>query len=290
MTLPTMVGGLTRDGLLDWSRRIDRGPYASLAVGERITFPNPEALVSLSAAAAVTARVRIAYTLAVLPLHRPVQLAKQLATLDVVSGGRVDVGLGTGGRDEDCQAIGAPIDRRLAHLAALADRLRRTWNAEPPLAGAPAVGPRPVQPNGPRLFAGSLLPKSIARAAAWADGLLGFSFGPDATEIGFAFDSARRAWRDAGRPAPRLVTSCFFALGPNGRTQMDGYVRRYLATFGDEAAGNMAAMCRAVSGPALREVTRQIAELGADELMLVPTTLDADDVERAADLLSDLAG
>lgn len=285
MTLPTMVGGLDRDGLLDWSRRIDRGPYATLAVGERITYPNTEALVSLSAAAAVTARVRIAYTLVVLPLHRPVQVAKQLATLDVVSGGRLDVALGTGGRDEDCRAIGAPVERRLARLEALADTLRRTWRGEPPYEGASPVGPTPVQAGGPPLFVGALMPKAIQRAARWADGILGFSFGPDAAEVQFAFDGARRAWAEASRPAPRLLTSCWFSLGPNARAQMDAYVQRYLSTFGPETAASMATLCKATSADALREVARAVAGTGADELVLVPTTLDPDEVDRVADIL-----
>ena len=46
MNLPVMVPGLDRDKILEWSRRIDAGPYSSLAVGERINFPNPEAMVT----------------------------------------------------------------------------------------------------------------------------------------------------------------------------------------------------------------------------------------------------
>ena len=285
MTLPTMVGGLTRDGLRVWADRIDQGPYSTLAVGERITYPNLEALVTLSAAAALTARVRIAYTLAVRPLHRPVQLAKQLATLDVISGGRLDVGIGTGGRDEDCSAIDAPIDRRLAPLEALADRLRRTWRGEPPYEGASPVGPTPVQAGGPPLYVGALMPQAIRRAARWADGLLGFSFAPDPGEVTVAFEHARRAWAELGRPAPRLVTSCWFALGADARSQMDGYVTRYLATFGAEMAASMAPACTLTSSERLREVAQQIRDCGADELLLVPTTTDPDEVDRVADLL-----
>lgn len=285
MTLPTMVGGLTRDGVERWSDAIDRGPYATLAVGERITFPNPEALVTLSAAAALTSRVRIAYTLAVLPLHRPVQLAKQLATLDVISGGRLDVALGTGGRDEDCAAIGAPVERRLAQLEALADRLRRTWRAEPPLPDAPPVGPPPVQPDGPPLYVGALFPNAIRRAANWADGLLGFSFGPDPAEVSQAFERARRAWAARKRPAPRLVTSCWFALGPDARERMDAYVVRYLNTFGADVAGSMASLCRVTSATALRETAAALRDIGADELVLVPTTNDPHELDRVADAL-----
>ena len=67
MHLPVMVPGLDREKILDWSRRIDRGPFVTLAAGERITFPNPEIGVVLSAAAAVTSRVSIACVSTVYP-------------------------------------------------------------------------------------------------------------------------------------------------------------------------------------------------------------------------------
>ena len=77
LNLPIMVPGLRRDDLLEWSRRIDAGPYSTLASGERITFPNPEILVTLSAAAAVTSRVKIQFSVLVLPTHDAVRVAKQ---------------------------------------------------------------------------------------------------------------------------------------------------------------------------------------------------------------------
>jgi len=63
--LPVMVPGLDRDAILTWSRRIDQGPFSSLASGERITFPNPDITVALSAAAAVTERVQLHYSVLV---------------------------------------------------------------------------------------------------------------------------------------------------------------------------------------------------------------------------------
>ena len=110
MNLPVMVPGLDRGLVLEWARRVDRGPFSSLAAGERITFPNPEMLVTLAAAAAVTERVRIVPTVMVLPLHSAVWAAKQIATLDVMSGGRVVLGVGAGARQEDFRAVGAQFE------------------------------------------------------------------------------------------------------------------------------------------------------------------------------------
>ena len=129
------------------------------------------------------------------------------------------------------------------------------------------------------------MPKAIRRAAEWADGLLGFSFAPDPGEIAHAFQQARQAWAAAGRPAPRLVTSCWFALGSGSREQMDGYVTRYLNTFGSENAASMAKLCKATSPGALREVVQHIRDTGADELGVVPTTTDGAELDRVADVL-----
>ena len=98
LNLPVMVPGLDRQTILEWSRRIDTGPFSSLCAGERVNFPKPEIVVTLSAAAAVTERVKIVPTVFVVPLHPPLLLAKRIATLDVLSGGRVVLGVGVGAR------------------------------------------------------------------------------------------------------------------------------------------------------------------------------------------------
>jgi alkanesulfonate monooxygenase SsuD/methylene tetrahydromethanopterin reductase-like flavin-dependent oxidoreductase (luciferase family) len=288
MNLPVMVPGLDRDTILQWARRVDVGPYSSLAAGERITFPNPEIMVTMGAAAAATERVRLALTIVVLPMHSPVLIAKQVATLDVISGGRVTLGLGIGARAEDYRAVGATFDaRRLRRMEGQIALMRRIWAGENVVEGAGRpVEPFPVQPGGPELLAGALAPDSVRRAARWADGICGFSFGPSAEEIGSAFDTARQSWTAAGRAkAPRLVTSFWFALGSRAREQLDEYLTRYLAFMGQELAAALVPMVTTTSAAALRTATRMVEDLGADELILVPTTSDPEEVERVADIL-----
>jgi alkanesulfonate monooxygenase SsuD/methylene tetrahydromethanopterin reductase-like flavin-dependent oxidoreductase (luciferase family) len=290
MNLPVMVPGLDRARILDWSRRIDRGPFATLAAGERITFPNPEILVTLSAAAAVTERVRIATTVLVLPIHATALVAKRIATLDVLSGGRVVLGVGGGAREEDYRAAEADFAApKLARLEAQVALLRRAWAGESIVPGAlRPIEPLPVQPGGPPIWAGSLSPRAIRRAARWADGLAAFSFGPSIEETARAFECARTAWRDAGRPAPELTTSCWFALGPRARDEMDAYLRRYLGFLGADLAEKLLPTVQVTSAAKLRETLRALRDVGADETILVPTTLDPDAVERVADLAAAL--
>lgn len=287
MNLPVMVPGLDRRTVLEWCRRIDGGPFATLAVGERINFPNPEVMVTMSVAAAVTQRVRLAFTVIVLPMHRTAVLAKQIATLDVLSGGRLDLGVGVGARADDYAAAEAPFDRRrLRRMEQQVALLRRIWAGEIVVPGAERpVEPFPLQAGGPPILVGALAADSIRRAAPWADGICGFSFGPSAAEVELSFTTAREAWQAAGRPAPRLGTSCWFALGPRGREQLDGYLQRYLNFLGADLARHMAKTVKTDSPHALREVLRRSADLGADELHLVPTTADPDEVARAADII-----
>jgi alkanesulfonate monooxygenase SsuD/methylene tetrahydromethanopterin reductase-like flavin-dependent oxidoreductase (luciferase family) len=288
LNLPVMAPGLDRERILEWSRRIDAGPFSSLCAGERITFPNPEVMVTLAAAAAVTERVRLTFSVVVLPMHSAVLIAKQVATLDVLSAGRVVLGVGVGAREEDYRAVGAPFDRgRFARLEQQVAILRRAWAGEPVVEGALGpVEPLPVQPGGPEILAGALFPRSIRRAARWADGINGFSFGPSVDEIGRSFELARAAWEEAGRSAPpRLTTSFWFALEPGGREQMDRYLSRYLDFMGAGAAERLAPTVTVTSARALKDAVKRIADLGTDELMLVPTTADPAEVDRVADLL-----
>ncbi len=280
-----MAPGLDRDLLQAWCRGIDEGPFSSLAVGERINFANPEITVTLSAAAAWTTRVPLFYNVLVLPMHPEARAAKQIATLDVLSQGRVVLGVGVGAREDDYAAVGAPFAGRLARLERQVVRMRELWaGAFADGADAP-IEPRCVQPGGPKVLLGALFPRAITRAAHFADGILGFSFTLAREELDYAFDGARAAWKAAGRAEPpRLVTGCWFALGPGGRERMQAYLGRYLSFLGPSAAG-LIPLVPTVDAQGLRDAVARARDAGADELVLAPTTLDPDEIARVEDLL-----
>ncbi len=286
MNLPVMVPGLDRATIEAWCRGIDEGPFSSLAVGERINFPNPELTVTLAAAAALTRRVRVVYNVLVLPMHDEVLAAKQIATLDVLSEGRVTVAVGVGGREEDYLAVGATWDKkRLSRLEGQVARMRRIWAGEKAYGGAlRPVEPFPVQAGGPPVLAGSIFHPSIERAARWADGISGFSFSFSEAEVSSGFELARKAWREAGREAPRLVTGFWFSLGPNGEAEMEAYLRRYLNFLGP-AADFVIPTVKTTNEKAVRDAIQRARDLGADEVLLAPATADPDVLARLADLL-----
>ncbi len=287
LTLPTMIAGVDRATLLDWSRRIDEGPFSTLALGERIAYPNQEIFVTLAAAAAVTERVRIMATVVILPMHSAVDVAKKAATLDVLSDGRFVLGVGVGGRDEDYRSLEAPFERRHQRMDDQVALMRRVWAGEPPFADMHPVGPAPVQPGGPPLYSGALGPKSIARSAQWAAGVSGFLLDPLGEDVAGTFRSIEQAWADAGRSeAPRHVTSFWYSLGDGAEAQLDAYARRYLGIFGDEMAAAMAASCSANSAGRLRDALARVEDAGCDELLLVPTSADVSEIDKLLDVLA----
>lgn len=291
MNLPVMVPGLDRDLVRQWCRRVDAGPWSSIAAGERITFPNPEIMVILSHAAAWTERVGIGFHVLVPPMHDAVMLAKQVATLDILSGGRVCLGVGVGAREEDYRAVGAVWDSKLlSRLETSVHTMRAVWNGTHVVENATRpVEPRPLQAGGPPLLAGVLMPQAIARAAKWADGITGFSFGPSREDIEMRFEGARRAWTEAGRETkPFLATGFWFALGSDADEQVASYLERYLGFMGDGAGRALAPNICAKSPAALRDALKLCEDLGADEVLLVPTTSDPDEVDRAAEVIASL--
>ncbi len=146
MTLPVMEPNLDAVTLKAWAHLVDSGPFSSLCWGERMAFDNPESLTLLGAVAAWTDRVQLVTTVLIPQLHDPVMLAKALATTDMLSDGRLTVGLGVGGRHEDYRAAGAdPATQTMREMAERVAVMRRVWSGEKVTESTLPVGPPPVQ-------------------------------------------------------------------------------------------------------------------------------------------------
>jgi alkanesulfonate monooxygenase SsuD/methylene tetrahydromethanopterin reductase-like flavin-dependent oxidoreductase (luciferase family) len=292
MTMPVMEPGLDAAVLRDWARSIDDGPFASLCWGERVTFDNPETLTLLGALAAWTDRVRLTTTVIVPQLHDPVMLAKALATGDVLSGGRLTVGVGVGGRSEDYRAVGAdPTTQTIRGMAERVAIMKRVWAGEKITDSVLPVGPAPIQAGGPPLLVGSIGAKTVRSAAAWADGLAGTTLDLDVVKQNDLFDVARAAWAEAGKPKPHLGTSFWFALGATeeARRQVHRHLRRYMNWVPAEYIDAMAPTTGfAGSEDELVAVLRKFEAVGTDEIQLIPTSSDLDQVRQVVDLVADL--
>jgi alkanesulfonate monooxygenase SsuD/methylene tetrahydromethanopterin reductase-like flavin-dependent oxidoreductase (luciferase family) len=297
MTMPVMEPDLDRATLRAWARGIDGGPFSSLCWGERIAFDNPDSLTLLGALAAWTDRVRLVTTVIVPQLHDSVMLAKGLATGDLLSGGRLTVGIGVGGRDEDYRAVGAdPGTQTMRGLAESVAVMKRIWAGERVTESGETrapVGPRPVQDGGPQLLIGTTGPKTVRSAAAWADGLAGVTVDLDVSKQIELFDVARRAWAQAGKAKPHLATSFWFAIGDDAqraRAQLHRHLLRYMNWIPAKVVDAMAPSTGWAGNDAeLLDVLHRFADIGTDEIHLIPTSSDIDQLRRVAELATQFA-
>jgi alkanesulfonate monooxygenase SsuD/methylene tetrahydromethanopterin reductase-like flavin-dependent oxidoreductase (luciferase family) len=221
-------------------------------------------------------------------LHHPVQLAKAIATGDLLSGGRLSVGVGVGGREEDYRAAGAELSTKT--IQGMADRvatMRRTWAREMVVDAVRPVGPPPVQRGGPEILVGTMGPKTVRHAASWADGLAGVTLDCDVAGVGRLFEQARADWADVGRPAPRLTTSFWFAVGEEPRAQIHRHLRHYMNWLPTDLVDALAATAGfAGTTSALLDLLRRFEDIGTDEVQLIPTSSDRSQVERIAEVIA----
>lgn len=286
--LPYMKAGLTRENYLDWFKRVDDGPFFSVSCGERVHGPTFDMRILLAAAAMRTTQVEITPTLYVLPMHNPVSVAKEVATLDILSGGRVNkLCVGYGGRDKDYAAVGASFKGRYGRMDSHVETLRRVWRGEEIIPGGGPIGPPPTKKDGPQLLAGAIGPKSIQRCAAWADGLYAWSGNADQAELERSFNVADAAWEQAGRKnRPYRLGGFWYTLADGGQQKLYDYVYEYLAIAGDEIATMMAQSVHRSSADTVREALDNAEAAGCAEVFVVPATAELSEIDRISDIIS----
>ncbi len=288
--LPYSEPGITRSTIVDWCRAIEQGPFASISCGERISGADSvDMRVLLSAAAALTERVRIVPTLYVLPMHDEVRAAKEIASLDLMADGRIEVVVGTGGRPKDFQAVGADYASRNCRLPQQVERMRSIWSGGLPFEGSDPIGPRTTRPGGPRVLGGFAGPKAIAASARWADGLYAFSITGDAEEIREKFDRFDRAWAEAGREGtPRKIGGFWYSLADDAEQTLRHYAHEYMRIAGDDIANTVADSMTQFTPERVLDTMRAMRDTGIDELFMVPGSADVAEVNRLAPLVERL--
>ena len=280
--LPATIPGTSGSLVLDWAKRADSGPFSSLGIIDRLVYPNYEPLVTLAAAAAVTDHVRLMSTVLISPLRQAGVLAKQAATIDALSGGRLTLGLGVGAREDDFHAAPASFHDRSRRFEEQLELMKRLWSGKPVSEEIGQMGPPPARPGGPELLIGAYSPTAIRRVGRWADGFISGGL-PDPEQVRQMFDVAEESWRAEGREGrPRLVAALYYALGPNADRGGD-YIRDYYSYFGP-AADDMARSIPS-SPETLDNLIRGLGDVGADEVVCWPTVAELDQVDRLAELV-----
>jgi alkanesulfonate monooxygenase SsuD/methylene tetrahydromethanopterin reductase-like flavin-dependent oxidoreductase (luciferase family) len=273
--LPNAVRGVAREGIVDWARRAEAAGFSSLGTIDRIAYGNYESLIALAAAAAVTERIRLATDILIAPLRASTALfAKQTATIDHLSGGRLVLGLAPGAREDDYTLSGVDFHRRGRIFDAQLEALPRLW------AGEGGLGPAPESPGGrPGLLVGGATDVSFRRAARHGDGWTAGGAGPEA--FAEARENVRAAWREAGRDGePRTMALFYFALGDDPEGAARHSLGDYYSFLGDYA--NMIVEGAVKDAGALRATLGAYEEAGADEVICFPASSDPAQVDLLA--------
>ena len=275
--LPNTVPGATGARLLEVARRGEDGPFASVGVLDRVAYRSFDPFPLLAAAAAVTSRVRLVTMVAAGPVRGTAVLAKQSASVDQLSGGRLVLGLALGAREEDYDYAGVDHRNRGPRFSEQLAALRDHWEDAD-------VCPPPARPGGPPVLVGGLAGSAMWRMARFADGYVHGGGPPRA--FARAASDAFAAWADAERPDhPELWGQGYFALGGHEVVEASAaYLRDYYAFTGPFAekivAGNL------TTAGAVRDFVRGYAEAGCDHLILLPAVSDPSQVERLAEVVT----
>src|SRR5690349_18119045 len=187
-------------------RSSSRYPYADdgrIAVPAAADWLDP--MVCLGFAAAATTTIRIATGVLLLPEHNPVVVAKQAASLDVLSGGRLTLGVGIGWSRDEFDALGVPFARRGARTLEYVDVMRTIWrddvasyDGEFARFEAILVHPKPARDRSIPVVLGGNSDGALRRVAAWADGWYGFYL-PDVAAVEERIAFLRNACRERDR-------------------------------------------------------------------------------------------
>jgi alkanesulfonate monooxygenase SsuD/methylene tetrahydromethanopterin reductase-like flavin-dependent oxidoreductase (luciferase family) len=275
--LPNQVRDVRPDIIPAFAAKAEAAGFSTLGTVGRTAYPGVMDTVALAAAAGATRTIGLISNVLLGTVWPPVLLAKEVAGIDGVSGGRLTLGLGIGGRPDDFVVEGLPgkgLGKRIDHDLEV---YRSVWRGEP-VGG----GQNPAVPAGTRevpLLFGARAPRAMARMARWGQGYVGASV--PASMVAASFDAARQAWSDAGREgSPRLVAISYYAFGDVEQARAN--VWDYYSVSGKEFAELVTG-----SFPAgvddIRQAVKDFGAIGADELIFNTTIPDLDQIDRLAD-------
>ncbi len=282
--LPAHIPGVKSDLLLEWAALADKGSFSSLGILDRLVYPNFEPLMTLAVAAGATRRIRLMTTVMIAPLRNTVMLAKQAASLDALSGGRLTLGLGVGGREDDFHAVDAPFHHRGKRFEEQLTVMQRVWSGRSLNEQIGEIGPAPARPGGPEVLIGGYSPMALGRVGKWGDGIiLGGSTRPDVARQ--FCNVAQEAWQAGGKSGkPRLVGCIYYGLGPDAAAGVAQTIRHYYSFMEARAEALVASI--PTTAAAVQEAIQALAAIGLDELVLWPCIADIEQLHRLAEVIS----
>jgi alkanesulfonate monooxygenase SsuD/methylene tetrahydromethanopterin reductase-like flavin-dependent oxidoreductase (luciferase family) len=268
----------------DWARRAERRGFSTLATIDRIVYPTYDSLTTLAVAAGATERIGLFPDILLAPLYNPVWLAKATASLHAMSGERLTLGLGVGGRPDDFAVMQRDFEGRGRLMDETLDVLSRAWKGESLVrdnvtGGDIAVAPALPSSRVPILIGGNgkaALRRTVQYGAGWTAG----GGGPDMARQ--MVQQVQAAWKDAGRAGePRLAALVYYGLG-NEDVSRDS-LQRYYGFLADYVSFIVDGALR--TPQAISDAVKAFQDAGITELVFDPTVPELDEIDRLADLV-----
>lgn len=253
--LPVSGAWATPQNIASFAARAEEAGYSSLWAFQRLLVPQGsgmdpvyqsvlDPMAALSFAAAVTTRVRLGVAVVNAPFVSPMYLAKQASSLDILSAGRHDLGIGLGWMPEEFTSTDASMERRGARMTEYVSVLRTIWGAQPTEFSGDfytvprgLVAPAPVQQGGPPILLGGTAPAALRRAGRISDGWV-TSSRADLAKISESIAIVHEAAAEAGRDPEALRIICRGVVrfgdpidGPDGRLPLSGSAAQIRGDF-----------------------------------------------------------
>ncbi len=280
--LPSRVASASADMMLQWIARAEAGPFSSVVVTDRIVGQSLEPLAVLAMAAGATKRIGLMTSVVVGPARETTLLARQAATIDTLSGGRLTLGVGIGVRKNDYLATGTDFHRRGRNSEKQYQLLRKLWTGADLSTDTGPIGPPAVRPGGPELLIGGYVPAIVQRIAKWGDGYMAPGGGEPEAMLN-TWRNILEAWKEYRRSGqPRWVGASYFALGPKAQEHASHYINHSYGYNPELAAKRLRTL--PASREAVEESIKRQADMGVDEFILRPCAEDLDQMDRLAEV------
>jgi probable F420-dependent oxidoreductase len=283
-------------GIYAYAQRAEALGFESLwawdhvLLGVEPSFPILDSITILGAVAARTRQIKLGTGVLVLPLRNPVTAAKALGSLDVISEGRLVLGVAAGWYAREFDAVGVPFKARGRQFERNLEILMRLWTEERVTLKADEFNlreavmvPRPVQRPRPPILIGGYVDAVLRRAGQHGDGWLTYFYTPESFARGWA--KVQGFAREAGRdPASLTATNQLAIYVGESRAQTTADMRQWLSTEWDVAAWSESTIEHAIHGSAAEcvEQLRAHVATGVDRIILIPYRYQPEQVERIA--------